>query len=188
MEPPGSHVRGRPQAAGDVQLSAGPLRLAATAASATLAITSSGEVVLLAALLGAAAADLAAASAAVVALVALAVRWGSTSLDAIAGAQAVLGPGATVGSAASVAAAWCSSAALVLAAPRGWPALGFGAAAALAVAGPSPADVGDVVLRVGATAAGIALTVAAGHRLPGRPARTAALVLAGLALLLALPA
>lgn len=189
VEPPGPHLRGRRQsAAGPVHLSggpSGPLRRAALAAAAAVVATSSGDTVLLAALLGVAAADVGAGAVALLAASALAVRWGSTSLDAIADAQSVLGPGAVVGPAAAVGAAWCAAAALVVAAPKGWPALAFGAAAALAVAGPGPGGPRDIALRVAAMAAGVACAVVAGRRLPARPARAAALILATAALGLA---
>lgn len=51
------------------------------------------------------------------ALVAGGWRWGSTSLEAIAGAQAVLGPAGTAGSVAAAASAWAAGAAVVLTVP-----------------------------------------------------------------------
>jgi hypothetical protein len=139
----------------------------------------------LAVLLGIAAADLAAGVVAVAAILTFAVRWGSTSLDAIAGAQAVLGPGGAVGPVTAAAATWCAATAQVLAAPPGWPAAAFGAAAALGVAGPAPGRPLDVAVRVGATAAAMVVAMAAGRRLPRRPAQLTALVLAAAALALA---
>ena len=136
---------------------------------------------LLAVLLGVAAADVAAGGVAVLALSAVAVRWGTTSLDAIAGAQSVLGPGAVVGPIAAVGAVWCAAAALVVAAPEGWPALAFGGAAALALAGPGPGGPADVALRLVATAAGMGCAAMAGSRLPAGYARVAAIVLAAAA-------
>ncbi|HVM03591.1 MAG TPA: hypothetical protein VM242_00315 [Acidimicrobiales bacterium] len=184
MEPPGADVRGGPEA-DEVGLIAGPLRLGAAAAAAALALTSSGEVVLLACLLALVAADVRAGAAAAAALLALAVRWGSTSLDAISGAQSVLGPGATLGSPAEVAASWSAAAALVLSAPPGWwPAVAFGSTAALAVAGTAGGPA-DVALRLGAAAAGVAVTVAVGRRLAPGTARPAAVVAGGAALVLA---
>ncbi len=162
-----------------------PLRLATTVAAATVAATSSGEAVLLAVLLGLAAAELGSAVVAATAVVAFALRWGSTSLDAIAGAQAVLGPGGSVGPAGAVAATWCAAVALVVAAPAGWPAIAFGAAAALGVAGPAPGGPADIAVRMGATAAGVAVALVAGRLLPRRPAQAVGIALAGVALLLA---
>ena len=188
MEPPGPHLRRRTAAAGLVQLNGGPrdnLRLAALAAASALVASSSGDTVLLAVLLGVAAADVAVGAVAVIATLALAVRWGSTSLDAIAGAQSVLGPGAVVGPAAAVGSAWCAASALVVAAPKGLQALAFGATAALAVAGPGPGGPGDVALRVAGAVVGMACAVQAGRRLPARPARVGSIVLAAAALALA---
>ena len=188
MEPPGPYLCGRPAAADGVELNAGPLRHAAVAAATVLAVTSSGEVVLLAVVLGVAAADLLAGAVALWAGLALAVRWGSSSLDAVGGAQAVLGPGATVGPAAAIAATWGAAAALVLASPRGWAALAFGAAAALGVAGPSPSRAGDLAIRVAGVLAGVACAVVVSRRGPPPAARRAALALSAAALALALVA
>ena len=149
-------------------------------------VTSSGDTVLLAVLLGVAAADVAVGAVAVIATLALAVRWGSTSLDAIAGAQSVLGPGGVVGPAAAVGSAWCAAVALVITAPKGWPALAFGGTAALAVAGLGPGGPGDVALRVAGAVVGMACALVAASRLPARPARAAGIVLAAAALGLAM--
>ena len=188
MEPPGPHVRGGAKAADDVHLSAGQLRAPAAAAAAALALTSSGEVVLLAALLCVAGADAMASAATVLALAALAVRWGSTSLDAISGAQAVLGPGGAVGSVAEVLVVWAAAAALVLGAPRTWPGAAFAATAALAVAGPSGGGVADIALRPAGMLTAVAVTLAVGRRLPASQARSAAVALGAAALVVALVA
>ena len=153
-----------------------------------MALTSTGNVVLLAVLLGVASGDLVAAAAVAAAGLSIALRWGSTSLDAVAGAQAVLGPGGAVGPGAAAASAWCAAAALVLATPRGWRAPAFGLAAGLCVAGPAAADGGDLALRVAAGVAAGALAVAAGRWLPSAAARPAALVLAVTAAVLVLVA
>ena len=150
-----------------------------------MAVTSTGETVLLATLLGVVAADLVAGAVAMVAGLALAVRWGATSLDAVAGAQAVLGPGGTVGSLFALGATWCAAAALVLVSPRGWPALAFGAAASLGVAGPALGAPGDLVVRTGGLAIGVAVAATAARRLPSRLTRALAMGLAGVALVLA---
>lgn len=109
-------------------------------------------------------------------------RWGTTSLDAVAGAQAVLGPGGVVGPPAGAASAWCTAAALVLASPwvegsdasegrrrrRPSPAalvvaLATGGAAAAVVAGPGLGA--DPALRLGATVAAVVVaTVVASLR------------------------
>ncbi len=105
-------------------------------------------------------------------------RWGSPSLEAVAGAQSVLGPGGLVGPASAAASAWLAAVALVLASPhvgdrnagdggtarsRRRPsaaavlvALAMGSAAALVVAGPSFSD--DLPIRLGATAVAVAVS------------------------------
>jgi len=135
-------------------------------------------VVALAVLLSVLVAHPAAVGAVLFAGIAVLQRWGTPSLDAVAGAQSVLGPGGVVGPQAAAASAWFAAAALVLATPRPGgdeadpppashgkrrrlkagtlvPALALGAAAAAAVAGP---DVGsDILLRLGATAVAVLL-------------------------------
>ncbi len=73
-------------------------------------------VLVLAALLGAAAWRPLPAVAVAAALVATSWRWGSTSLEAVAGAQAVLGPAGLVGPSTAAASSWLAALALVLAA------------------------------------------------------------------------
>ncbi|HEV2071801.1 MAG TPA: hypothetical protein VGR26_18615 [Acidimicrobiales bacterium] len=122
----------------------------------------------------------AAVGAVVLAGIAVLERWGTPSLDAVAGAQSVLGPGGIVGPEAAAASAWFAALALVLASPRlagndasaATPerarrrvppggalvaALALGTAAAAAVAGPD-FEAGGLV-RLGATA--VAVLVAA---------------------------
>jgi len=86
------------------------------AAALALAVTSRGDVVMLALLLGFGAGRRASGLAAAAALAAALVRWGSPSLGAIAGAQAVLGPAGWTGSSLAVASAWLGAGALVCAA------------------------------------------------------------------------
>lgn len=50
--------------------------------------------------------------------IAMVERWGTTSLDAVAGAQTVLGAGGVVGPGPAAASAWLAAAALVLATPH----------------------------------------------------------------------
>jgi uncharacterized protein (TIGR03382 family) len=94
-------------------------------------------------------------------------RWGSGSLDAMAGAQAVLGPAVSVGPPAA-AAVWCAAAAVVLAGPRQLLAhAAFGVFAGFLVAGPSPAgDAGDAATRVVASATAVLVAWALGRRIP----------------------
>lgn len=114
VEPPRSLV---PARAGLTIATGGPLRTAVSVAAVVLAVLSRGDVVVLAALLVLAAWHLPAVGAVVPALLASGWRWGSTSLDALAGAQAVLGPAGWTGPAAAVASSWLAALALVLALP-----------------------------------------------------------------------
>ncbi|HEV3227096.1 MAG TPA: hypothetical protein VGZ52_09680 [Acidimicrobiales bacterium] len=114
-----------------------PILLAAFA----LAVTSRGDVVVLAVLLGFGAGVADSGVAVAFALSSALVRWGSSSLAAIAGAQAVLGPAGWTGSAPAVASAWFAAVALVLAAaPRSTPRRVV-ALAAVAPFGAAAADV-----------------------------------------------
>jgi len=156
-----------------------------------MAASASGDVVLLAVILGLAAADILAGTAAVLAALAVVVRWGSTSLSALAGGQAVLGSGGWTGSAPMVASSWLAATALVLASPpRWWAACAFGAAAAAVVAGPSAAS-GSVVsaavgLRVAASVMAAAIAVLAGRWVPRRTCVSAAALAGMLALVVSL--
>ena len=91
-------------------------RVALLAAALALAVTSRGDVVVLALLLGFGAGRRTSGLASGAALAAALVRWGSPALGAIAGAQAVLGPAGWTGSSFAVASAWLAAVALVLAA------------------------------------------------------------------------
>jgi len=108
IEPPPPNVDGR----FTVPMPGAVLLVAALA----MAISSRGDVVVLALLLGFGAMRRASGVAIALALTASLVRWGSPSLGAIAGAQAVLGPAGWTGSAAAVASAWLAAVALLLAA------------------------------------------------------------------------
>ncbi|MEO7836364.1 MAG: hypothetical protein ABIS21_01835 [Acidimicrobiales bacterium] len=205
MESPGPDLRRR-ATPGDVQLTAGSggrpevppagvlaraalpdpdeLRAAAAAAAAALVASSSGEVVLLAVLLAAAAGEVLAATVAILATGAVALRWGTTSLDAITGAQSVLGPGAGVGPLEAAASTSCAAAALVLAKAPGWGAIVFGLTAGLAVAGPGPGALDHMALRGAAGVLGAACAAGAQRWAP--PAvRPVALGLAAAAVVLA---
>lgn len=130
--------------------------------------------------------QLVAAVAAAVAVVSFALRWGVTSLEGIAGAQSVLGPGGLVGPELATASSWCAAAALIVVSPRDWRAAAFGLAAAISVAGPTAATVGDVALRVLASAVGVGAAVVAGRLLPATVGRPAGLVAAAAAAALAI--
>lgn len=162
-----------------------------------MALSSTGDLVLLAVLVGLAGYDLASGGVAVVAVASGVIRWGTTSLASLAGAQAVVGAAGWTGSAAEVASSWLAAGALVVACPGPGPhrpgdgpetsfvggiapAVACGAVAAQLVAGaalsssPSP---GAVAVRVVAPVAGAALALACGRLLP----RSAALVAGGAA-------
>ncbi len=139
---------------------------AVAAAALVLAATSRGELVVLGLLLlvpDARRGDLALRVAAVAgAVFASSWRWGTTSLEALAGVQAVLGPAGGIGPAAGATGSWLAAVALVLALGCGRDPVrvaAAGATAAAILAG--PASGGEVPVRVavavGATAAGLAL-------------------------------
>lgn len=88
-----------------------------SAAALALAVLSRGDALVVAALLGAAAWHLPSAGAVLAALVASSWRWGSTSLEALAGDQAVLGAAGLVGPGRAAASAWLAALAVVLASP-----------------------------------------------------------------------
>lgn len=165
VEPPGPLL---PPRAGLTISARHRLQTAAAAAAVVLAVTSRGDALGLAVLLAVVAWRPVAAAAAGAALVAASWRWGSTSLEAIAGAQAVLGPAGLVGPHRAAVASWLAAGAVVLASPAGrfgrvgsaLPALASGTAAAVVVAGPAPG--GDVWIRVVAAVLATALAAGAG--------------------------
>lgn len=114
VEPPRPHV---PARAGLTIAPSSLLRAAVSAAALALALLSRGDAVVLAVLLGAAAWHLPSAGAVLAALVASSWRWGSTSLEALAGDQAVLGAAGLVGPGRAAASAWVAALAVVLASP-----------------------------------------------------------------------
>jgi hypothetical protein len=151
-------------------------------------LTSTGDVTLVAVAIGVASADRAAFVTAGLAAVTVLGRWGTTSLAAMAGGQAVIGPAGVTGSATSVASVWLAAAALVaVTAGRTWVpvAATLGLFAALMVAGPATTSLLDAGVRAGAALAGLALALLA-RRLPPRVGVAAALVLGALGAGLAL--
>src|SRR5438128_1803905 len=104
----------RPAAALDTATAA---RVAAPAGTLVLVAASTGDVLLLGVLAGVATLDLLTGGVAIGAGLATLLRWGSPSLTAVAGSQAVLGPGGLVGPVVAAASAWLAAAALVLVAP-----------------------------------------------------------------------
>jgi hypothetical protein len=156
------------------------------AAALALAVTSRGDVVVLALLLAFGAGNRVCALASSAGLAAALVRWGSPGLGAIAGAQAVLGPAGWTGSSFAVASAWLGALALVLAAESldktstAVTALSvspFAVAAADLVIGPAPG--GALALRVVASvvAVGITTAIARWRSLPAIAAASGALAL-----------
>jgi hypothetical protein len=138
-------------------------RRAVAAAALVLAVSSRGELCVLGALL--VLPDLWRATgplrlvAVASAVGASAWRFGTTSLEALAGAQAVLGPAGGVGPAAAAAGSWLGAGALLLALGRGREPVRLvaaGAAVAAVLAGPAPG--GQLPIRV---AVGLGATVAA---------------------------
>lgn len=117
------------------------LRTGAALAAVVLALLSRGDTSVLAVALVTAAWRPAAVSV-VVALLAASWRWGSTSLEAIAGAQSVLGPAVLVGPTSAAAAAGLAAVTLLLAAPRP---ISSSAAGRLLVALASGSSVGVVL-------------------------------------------
>src|SRR5205823_14379110 len=114
------------------------LQLGAAAGAAAMALSSTGDVLLLGALLGVAAGDLATGTAAVLAGLAVLGRFGTTSLAALAGAQHVVGPAGTTGPVLLAAAAWLAALALSFSTSAEFAiAAVFGLAAADVVAGPA---------------------------------------------------
>jgi hypothetical protein len=146
-------------------------RAALLAAAFALAVSSRGDVVVLALLLGFGAGRRASGLAAAAALAAALVRWGSPSLGAIAGAQAVLGPAGWTGSSAAVASAWLGAFALVFAAVpldrASWlvttlSVAPFAIAAADVVVGPAPG--GALALRALGSVVALAVTTLLARR------------------------
>jgi hypothetical protein len=164
------------------------VQIAAVVAAAVLVATSTGDLVLLSVLLGLAALDLTAGAVAGLASAAVLARWGTSSLPALAGAQAVLGPAAIAGSGLEAAVSIAAAGALVLAAPLGLAAVPFGLTAAAVVAGPSLTTAGHAGLRAAAAVAAIGVAMLASRLLPAGPRRIGALVAGVGALGLALAA
>ena len=160
------------------------LRLAAAGAAVTLGIASSGDALLLAALLGVAAADGVVFGVGALAALATLLRWGSSSLPALAGAQSVLGPALVTGPETAVVSSVAAGVALVMAGalaarPRLAAALPAGIWAALVVAGPAATTSADFGIRAGAAVAGVAVSLVVMRWVP----RRVALPLAGVAAL-----
>lgn len=225
MEPPGAHVPGRrlsrltapqtrsgrvpggPGATGPDQngLRAKPrlVPLGAATGLAMMAATASGDVFAAAVLLGLAAADIAAGAVGVLVGVAVVGRWGSSSLAALSGGQAVVGAAGWSGPVAMVLSSWATAFAIVLACPRRRPVptaategatgvslagvLACGLLAAALVAGPAAgADPAPVVaLRVGASLVAVVVAAVVAGACSRPTARVGALIAAAAAAALA---
>ena len=159
--PPSTSARAAPAHA---PADASSVRLVLLVAALVMAASSRGDVTVLATLLAFGSARRSSALAAATALGAAMVRWGSGSLRAIAGAQAVLGPAGWTGGTVAVTSSWLAALALVAAArpvggARSVRALvslsAFAVAAADVVAGPSAG--GALGVRVLASIVALAL-------------------------------
>jgi hypothetical protein len=157
-----------------------------------MALSSTGDVLVLGVVLGLAAGEVTAGAAGVLAALVVLGRFGSSSLTALAGAQQVVGPAGVTGPAALAAATWCAGLALTLASSGEiLVALAFGLAAADVVAGPAAIPFrhggGPVALRLAASFVAVALAWFVGGWVPPRLARLVAVVagVAGAVLVLA---
>lgn len=178
VEPSGPRVPAGPQPTfslrGSSALSLG--RAGVAAAAIALSVTSRGAALLLVAVLVVLASRPLRMIGVAGAVAASCLRWGTTSLGPIAGAQAVLGPAGWTGGATAVTSAWAGALALICAVPGRPPpsptgvgairrvelpagmffAAPFGFSAGLVLAGPGPG--GELAVR--AAAALIATTLA----------------------------
>lgn len=137
----------------------------AAAAALCVAASGRGDLLFLGGLLALALADRRSSSAAVLAACAVAVRWGTTSLETVTGAASTLGPGMRVGPPQAAAALALAAVALLLAgleAPL-LARLAAGAAAGAVAVGPiGAASAGAVVLGL----IGVLLGMLVGYALP----------------------
>lgn len=142
--------------------------LAAAGGAATLAVSSTGSIVVAAVLLGVASWSVWSGVAAVLATAAVAIRFATTDFGDLAGLQSVLGAAGVVGPASAAASSWTAAAAVVLTArtPERFlgPVAGLvnavatGAVAATIVAGPGPG--GGLAVRIAATVAAVVASAA----------------------------
>lgn len=155
-----------------------------------MALTSTGDVLLLGVLLGVAAGDVEAGAASVLAGLVVLGRFGTTSLAALAGAQHVVGPAGATGPVLLAAASWCAAFALSFSTRSEFAiAVVFGLAAADVVAGPSAAHGGqEMAVRLAASLVAVAVTWFVGGWVPPRLARAAAVAAGVLGVVLVLVA
>ena len=133
-----------------------------------LAATTTGDAFVAAALLALAVGDGIAAVTVVAAITATVVRWGSSSLTAVAGAQAVLGPAGVTGGVLDAASSWLAAAAVALTRGPGPPFVPAGVLAGVLVAGIAIGEPIDVVVRIAVSAVGVAAAFGAARLLPTR--------------------
>lgn len=164
------------------------LRLGLATAVAAMVATSTGDVLVVSVALGLLAADAVVGATALLAGLATVARWSSSSLGALAGGQAVVGAAGWTGPWPSVVSSWVAAVALVLVCPRGRAApVAFGLAAAALVAGPAVGgSLGNLTLRVAASAVAVAAAALFARRIPRRLSRPLAVEMAALALLVIL--
>ncbi|HVM54014.1 MAG TPA: hypothetical protein VM262_12520 [Acidimicrobiales bacterium] len=153
----------------------------AAAAAVALVLLSEGHLLVLGVFVAVIAATPAGAATAFLATTAVLLRWGSPSLAAVGGGQAVLGPALVVGDTVAAGSAVLAALAIALLAPRPVVlALALGVVAGAVAVGPEiPHDLG---IRIVGAAAGAAVAVGA-RWLPAR--QPAAAALAALALVAA---
>jgi hypothetical protein len=112
-------------------------------------------------------------------------RWGSSSLAAVAGGQAVVGAAGWTGDAALVVSSWCAAIAIALGGcgRRRWSITVAGVSAGLIVAGPSAATGRGALLRLAGAVGGVAVAAVASRLLRPRPRAVVATVAGGAACL-----
>jgi hypothetical protein len=164
------------------------VRVAAIGAATAIAVLSRGDLIVLAVVLAIAAFDLVAGAAALLVALAVMARLGTTSLAAMAGAQAVLGPAGATGPGFGALSAWLGALALVLVSPDGWAAVPFGATAALVVIGPAATSWQALLVRVLAMVAFIDVVLALRRWWPAAVTRPAGVVVGVAALVTGLVA
>lgn len=162
----------------------------AAVAALVVALAGRGDLLLLGALLAVGLAERRSSLAAVLATAAVAVRWGTTSAETVAGAASTLGPGLRVGPPLAAATLGLAALGLLLSglgAPR-LPRLAAGVAAGAVAGGPvAGLSLGAILVGLAAAAAGAALASALPRLFP-EPSdrlRSAAPALAATALVLA---
>jgi hypothetical protein len=127
-----------------------------------LVLTSTGDGLLAAVLLGVCTGDPLPGTVAVAAVLGGLARFGTTSLPALAGAQAVLGPAVAVGPAVGALASGLAGLALVVVAPsawRDWRGWAFGLLAGLVAIGPAASSLADGLVRAAGAVVGVGLVV-----------------------------